>query len=1241
MTQPLLLTIGALLAWSTAWAQPSLPKTAADQRPLSLRRNTPTQTTTFSDKKRKQSASVTPTFHARKIQGGPSRQARTAASHQPFRSSISRFPTFLKSNDVRPSPSKIIYGKETQLPIFIENKPTTQSLAGPTARIGIAASGYDFLEQVKHEMRIQQPREEFVLGSVETDSQGQKHVRMQQQYQGIKVYGSEIVLHTRQNRLQQLSGRYQATPMLESVTPSLSEQQATTVAISNVKEQTTFRELKASEKQLLDYHQPTAELVIYRPNPAVAPSLVWHVTLRPNFVERWEYFVDARSGKVIDFYDHTCHVDGPGVSTATDLSGTPRQIQTYEVGGFDYLIDASRPMFNSAQSTIPDDPVGAIVTLDARNSPYTNLDLYYIRTQDDQWSPTAVSAHHNASVAFEYYQATHNRNSINGQGGRILSIINVTDEDSTDFDNAVWNGAAMLYGNGNRAFSSLARSLDVGGHEMTHGVISSTANLEYRNESGAINESMADVFGVLIEREIDDWQLGEDVVNRNVFTSGALRDMSDPHNGGTSLGDRGFQPKHMDEVYTGSEDNGGVHVNSGIANYAFYLFATNENVGLEKAEQIYYQALTNYLTAFSQFVDLRIAVVQSAEDLYGADGAEVVAAKAAFDAVGITEGTGTEQRPDLPTATGDEFILSYDVNPDDENTLYLSNTEGDDFEPKSTTEIKRKPSISDDGSTVLFVSEDDKIRTLSLIGDPDERVIQDEAIWANAAISKDGTKMAAITTNQDTSIYVYDFGSEKWAKFRLYNPSFTEGVTTGEVLYADALEWDYSGEYLMYDAFNQFSSPDGSNLEYWDVGFMRVWDNEADTFGDGEIDKLFSSLPEGVNIGNPSFSKNSPTIVAFDYANFEEDEYNLLTANIATNEVAQVFDNTQIGYPNYSVNDDKLVFDALDNGNEVVAVINLKEDKINPADSNAFILIPDAKWALWFAQGKRNVLSSAKDMLSFTFEGFNPAIVGTIDGSSIVITVPGNADLTQLVASFTHSSLSTVQIGDTEQTSGVTVNDFTQPLTYTLVAEDGSTQDYTVEVRLDQTTQLSSAKEMTAFSFEGFSPPVSGVISEDSIVLFVPEDANVSALAATFEHSESARVRVGLVGQESGVSINNFTNPVTYTVVAEDQSTRSYTVVARPDKTTGLADELTQQAITLYPNPVTARLTITSDKLPKRATEIVITDALGRVVERGSLTAAYGSTLNEEVSVANLRPGVYTAQIMLDTEFVVKRFIKE
>jgi Zinc metalloprotease (elastase) len=107
----------------------------------------------------------------------------------------------------------------------------------------------------------------------------------------------------------------------------------------------------------------------------------------------------------------------------------------------------------------------------------------------------------------------------------------------------------------------------VAAHEMSHGVVQNTANLNYQGESGAINESFADVFGSMVDR--DDWLIGEDVVNRSVFTSGALRSLMDPNNGGTRLGDNGYQPKSVSEQYFGSENNGGVHINSGIPNHAF------------------------------------------------------------------------------------------------------------------------------------------------------------------------------------------------------------------------------------------------------------------------------------------------------------------------------------------------------------------------------------------------------------------------------------------------------------------------------------------------------------------------------------------------------------------------------------------------------------------------------------------------------------------------------------------------
>ena len=119
--------------------------------------------------------------------------------------------------------------------------------------------------------------------------------------------------------------------------------------------------------------------------------------------------------------------------------------------------------------------------------------------------------------------------------------MNVPDEDDgSGLDNAYWNGKAMFYGNGATSFKPLAGAIDVAGHEMTHGVVQSTANLEYQGESGAINESIADIFGSMMDPA--DWLIGEDVVKPGAFPGGALRSLQDPHNGGTVFQALVFSP---------------------------------------------------------------------------------------------------------------------------------------------------------------------------------------------------------------------------------------------------------------------------------------------------------------------------------------------------------------------------------------------------------------------------------------------------------------------------------------------------------------------------------------------------------------------------------------------------------------------------------------------------------------------------------------------------------------------------
>ncbi len=824
----------------------------------------------------------------------------------------------------------------------VEGAVISDRASGPA----VEQACHHYLGAIRNAMGIVNPAEEFRVKTHETDDLGMDHIKMQQYFQGIPVWCAEVVLHTKENRIAVFNGNFYPTPALHDVESTISETEAIEEVVRDVSQKTFYRELSDQEKEFLTYDQPAAELVIYHKdrNPQT-PQLAWHVTVRPNLAEVWQYFVDARQGTIIHSYDNT-HRDGDVTASGQDLNGVTRNFHAYLENSVYYLVDISRPMFNS--STFD----GILAVYDAQNTnpANQNFNASMATSSNNSWSPGEVSAMYNSGMAYEYFRTVHGRNSYNNQGGAIKAIINVGGENGGGFDNAFWNGVAVFYGNGDVAFKPLAGSLDVGAHEIGHAFESSASNLEYQYESGALAESFADFAGAAVERQ--NWLIGEQVVKPAYFPSGCLRDMSDPHNGGTSLNDPGYQPAHVSEMYTGSEDNGGVHINSGICNLAFYK--TSVAIGLEKTEKIFWRASFNYLTRSSQFIDMRLNCIQSAKDLYGGNSSEAAAVASAFDFVGITDGQGGNYENQLPLNPGPDYVLLYDLIPSDPYTLYLSSTAGSDFIPLSQTVPINKPSVVDDGSFALFVSDDNKLRYISLEQNPDETIIQDEAIWQNVATSKDGNLLSAITVYEDSAIWVYSYTRQEWAKFHLYNATTAQGQETHTVIYADAMEWDYSGEYIIYDALSRVENPFGEPIEWWDINFIKVWDRASNNWGSGDIFKVFGGLPEGLSVGNPSFAKNSPFIFAFDIFEPATNTVTIAAANFESGAIGEIFINDGVlGTPNYSKSDNKLIFTVPDDL-DAIAVIDLQPDKLNPAGQASY-LITEAMWGIWFAQGERSL----------------------------------------------------------------------------------------------------------------------------------------------------------------------------------------------------------------------------------------------------------------------------------------------
>lgn len=852
-----------------------------------------------------------------------------------------------------------------------------------------AQKSMNHLKELKSELRLENPQEELQLINSRIDKKGNAHHKYQQHYQGIPVLDAQITTHETQGKVQFVNGRWTSTPKGINITPALQSSDAESIVINDLE---NYEVIPDNLKRLVHGQQITTKKVIVQDNNAF--RLAWHIDIFETISDRWEYTIDAHTGDMINKHSTVCHidghlhnhepqesaVDGKTTSRARDLSGTTRDINIYECSNAFFLADAARTMFHGNESDCTNDDLlihGVIITWDALGTTPANPSRfqynYSVSSNKNVWDdPRAISAHFNGGSAYEYFKNTFGRESINGDRGNIESFYNVVEDDGSQMDNAFWTGAAIFYGNGNRAFSTpLSAGLDVAGHEMSHGVIQTTANLRYEGESGALNESFADVFGTMIERET--WQIGEDVVNPQIFPTGALRDMADPNNGGRQLGDPGYQPASVQQQYRGSEDNGGVHINSGIPNRAYYLFADNDNVGVSIAEQVYYKVLEQYLTPRSQFIDLRTAVIEVASLDYGQGVAD--AAIAAFDQVGI-QGSGVV-KPTIPerelesNTSATDFILWSDIAQQNINfSTNSGNFSGISFPRPHIS----KPSISDNGSRLVFANTDHQAQYIEI--DWTTGTIVDEFILfegiRNVVISKDGTKVAALTGDLsagefDNLIYVIDLVTGDQQAFELYNPTFTEGITSGEVLFADAMEFDHAGENLLYDSFNSLQGNNNLDVRYWDIGIMDVWSNNTGIFSNGtdNIYKVFNGLPENVSIGNPTFSKNNPDVIAFDYREIDvmtqDTVFEILGGNLRTGDVGTIFQNNTWGYPNYSIDDTQLIFSVEDAIGFIIGIQDVNEDRITATGSATRFIRDESQWGVWFGTGTRDLISDLDD----------------------------------------------------------------------------------------------------------------------------------------------------------------------------------------------------------------------------------------------------------------------------------------
>ena len=264
--------------------------------------------------------------------------------------------------------------------------------------------------------------------------------------------------------------------------------------------------------------------------------------------------------------------------------------------------------------------------------------------------PATDEAYDGAGSTYDFYWNVFERNSVDGNGLWLDSTVHYQQK----YDNAFWNGQQMIYGDGDgQLFNRFTIALDVIGHELTHGVTQYTSNLNYQSQSGALNESMSDVFGSLVKQyklnqtaDQADWLIGQGLFTPSV-KGVALRSMKAP---GTAYDDpvlgKDPQPGTMADYVNTSQDNGGVHINSGIPNHAFYLLASAlGGYAWEKAGKIWYVAATIKFKSDTDFQGAADLTSQAAGELYGQGGAEQLAVQNAWSGVGITVGAQPQPLP--------------------------------------------------------------------------------------------------------------------------------------------------------------------------------------------------------------------------------------------------------------------------------------------------------------------------------------------------------------------------------------------------------------------------------------------------------------------------------------------------------------------------------------------------------------------------------------------------------------------
>ncbi len=817
-------------------------------------------------------------------------------------------------------------------------------------------------------LKVRNAYDEFARKREFTDALGSTHVRYQQVFKGLPVWGKEAIVHVNKSGMAYLvEGNTEPTPQIDT----------TPLVVAGAAEVTVNRDLAGTAAGI------RSELVIHVDRLGIS-RLTWSIQATCG-LQRWQYFVDAGTGVIIEKYNDTWFEAIPG--SGTDLGNQLQSFQVWKQESTYYMVDTSLPMFIQNPVLPSNLGKGNVVVLNLQNQEpdnYTSADVMTSVSPSTGWDTAGVSALTNLKTICDYYKKTFNRNSFDNQWRNAVAVLHT----GRNYENAFWQPDVqmMFFGDGGSTFYSLCRGLDVMAHEFTHGVIQYTANLEYKYQSGALNEAFADIFACMIDR--DDWTTGEAVMKSS---PGFIRSLSNPHEGMSRL------PTSMSEYQNVplDDDNGGVHTNCSIPGRACYLAAegltkegSGASIGRDKTEQIFYRALTQHMTRQSDFPDCRRATLQSAEELYGQDSPEVNAIKTAWDVVGVSDPVapenGTAGQVEPVSGPDNLIFLFYQSGI---AFLGMRISDGSEYYVSNGPVVPTRPVVIQDGQAVLYVDATNNLRLASLsANNPFDQAVTTEGFVRSICGSPDGRYFAFTTTACDNKLYVLDTLDQTGNGNQVFELAWPNdaGASTSTLKFADVINFDLTGKKIIFDALSEMKIS-GTAGQEWNIGTIDV--------SSGKIFSLVPSKPEGLNIGNPAPSNTKDWLFALDMMDNATKNCRTMAMNINTGQtglIAEELSSANFGWAVFTGDDSAVAVQFQNNILRIPLVTKSDGTVIGDFTSNQ-VVRNISYFPRFYRVGNRGV--SGKLQVNPSSLLFDHTLVGQTESKKITLSNTGSYTL--------------------------------------------------------------------------------------------------------------------------------------------------------------------------------------------------------------------------------------------------------